>query len=153
MKKIAFLLATVILIAGAGGTYGYFFIFNKDNEIDSTIALNLSNNPIPIWYLYGEEALLQRISLLKNRSDDSPFVQEINELDIEKLRLESFNLENETLNAIEITKLAEANTIAYKPSKRLLVTLAFLAGLILSFIIVIFNYKINFDNELTDSTT
>ena len=36
MKKISLFLATVLLIAGAGGTYGYFFIYNEDNETDST---------------------------------------------------------------------------------------------------------------------
>ena len=38
MKKISLLLAVIVLIAGASGTYGYFFIYAEDDEVDSTIV-------------------------------------------------------------------------------------------------------------------
>ena len=43
-------------------------------------AFNLAigeNNNLPVWYLYGETALIQRVKFLKNRESDDPFIPEL----------------------------------------------------------------------------
>ena len=37
MKKISLIVATMLLITGASGAYGYFFIYDKEDSEDSEI--------------------------------------------------------------------------------------------------------------------
>ncbi len=118
--------------------------------------------------MYGENALLQEIDILKNRAnddaytpeivnlqnklssvksnqtlktlesreDDSPFIAEINKLDIEAIKLQSFEPSSIGINAMQINQYAYAPETSIKPKKKLIVAVAFIAGFILSIFLV-----------------
>ncbi len=142
-----------------------------NNSGDSSSALTVAigdNQKLPQWYLYGENALLQEIDILKNRAnddaytpeivnlqnklssvksnqtlktlesreDDSPFIAEINKLDIEAIKLQSFEPSSIGINAMQINQYAYAPETSIKPKKKLIVAVAFIAGFILSIFLV-----------------
>ena len=58
------------------------------NDFDNPDLKIVSDNPdlniasvnrksLPDWYLYGEKALMQKVALLENRTNDDPFIPEI----------------------------------------------------------------------------
>lgn len=132
-----------------------------------TVAIG-DNQKLPQWYLYGENALLQEIDILKNRGnddayvpeivnlqnklkainsnqtlktlesrvDDSPFVAEINKLDIEIIKLKSFKPSSVGVHAMQVNQSAYPPESPIKPKKRLIVAVAFIAGFILSILLV-----------------
>ncbi len=132
-----------------------------------TVAIG-DNQKLPQWYLYGENALLQEIDILRNRGnddaytpeivnlqnklstvksnqllktlesrkDDSPFVAEINKLDIESIKLKSFNPSAIGINAVQINQHAYPTEVPIKPKKKLIVVVAFIASFILSILLV-----------------
>ncbi len=78
----------------------------------------------------------QALKTLQSRKDDSPFVAEINKLDIELIKLKSFQPSSIGINAMQINQYAYAPESAIKPKKRLIVAVAFIAGFILSILLV-----------------
>ena len=73
-----------LLIEEARIAHNLGFIDNnleQFSESDTNINLNIDvsegESNLPEWYLYGEIALLEKIELLKNRSNDDPFIPEI----------------------------------------------------------------------------
>ena len=51
---------------------------------NSVLNINTSNNNVPIWFLYGEKALLEKIESLKNRTNNDPYTPDLTSL---KLKL------------------------------------------------------------------
>ena len=41
------------------------------------IVLGDNEQMLPDWYLYGEKALKERVEMLKNRTNDDPFIPEL----------------------------------------------------------------------------
>ena len=112
----------------------------QGNTFNLSIAFSDSDDSaMPKWYLYGETALLERISWLKERSDDAPFIPELVEIEIQKMELESLLEEDSTeIRAMEIAQNFPANKIV--PEKRFIVIIGFIIGLIGSiFLVLILN--------------
>ncbi len=51
-------------------------INESNNDINLNIAIN-EDDDLPEWYLFGEKALLERVELLKSRTNDDPFIPEL----------------------------------------------------------------------------
>jgi len=79
----------------------------------------------------------QELKTLKSRKDDSPFIAEINKLDIEAIKLKSFALNPVGINTMEINKRAYPPVASIKSKKKLIVAVAFIAGFILSILLVL----------------
>ena len=92
----------------------------------------------------------QILKTLEARKDDSPFVAEINKLDIEVIKLKSSNPSAAGINAIQINQYAYPAEMPIKPKKKLIVTVAFIAGFILSiFLVFIMNAFRKEDDKIT----
>jgi len=76
----------------------------------------------------------QELRTLRNRTDDSPFIAEINKLDIEASKLKSHTLNSKGINAIQVNQSAFSTPV--KQNKKLIVAVAFIAGLMLSIFLV-----------------
>ena len=139
------------------------------DKINSNLIVALGENhplpgatqSLPIWYLYGERAILERVNVLETRISDEPFILELMDLDNEKLKLESsligvflaelVELDNEKLklesslslidtigfNTMQLSQAAITPIIPIKPNKRLIVLLAFIVGFIFSIFVVL----------------
>jgi len=74
------LLSDAALIAGSLGIIDNNFqkiSNNKDQDQIITIEIDSTNKKFPKWYLYGNKALSKEISILKNRTNDDPYIPEI----------------------------------------------------------------------------
>ena len=78
----------------------------------------------------------QLLKSLESREDDSPFIAEINKLDIEAIKLKSFKPSSAGINAMQLNQHAYAPESPIKPKKKLIVAVAFIAGFILSIFLV-----------------
>ena len=81
---------------------------------------------------------IQKNNLLKTlekREDDTPFVSRINALDIEKIRLESFNIEQDGINAMTLNQAAFASQ--YSNKNKQIIVLAIFGSFILSIILAL----------------
>ena len=107
-------------------------IFKDINAVN--IAIGDSNN-LPDWYLYGEKALLERIEILANRPSDDPYIPELVYLNIEKDRLES--LDHNLLGTSSINLISSSKIKNISRSKRLIVSIAFIAGFMMSILLVL----------------
>ena len=91
----------------------------------------------------------QKLRTLEMRKDDSPFIAEINKLDIEATQLKSLILNSKGINAMRINQRAYTPADPIKQNKKLTVIVAFIAGLILStFLVFIMNAFRSEDNKL-----
>ncbi len=78
----------------------------------------------------------QTLKTLESRVDDSPFVVEINKLDIEAIKLKAFEPSSIGIHAMQMNQYAYPPEAPIKPKKRLIVAVAFIAGFILSILLV-----------------
>jgi len=78
----------------------------------------------------------QTLQTLESRKDDSPFVAAINKLDIEVIKLKSFKLSSIGINAMQINQKAYPSKTPIKPKRKLIISVAFIAGFILSILLV-----------------
>ena len=78
----------------------------------------------------------QLLKTLESRKDDSPFVVEINKLDIEAIKLKAFEPSPIGIHAMQINQYAYPPESPFKPKKKLIVSVAFIAGFILSILLV-----------------
>jgi chain length determinant protein (polysaccharide antigen chain regulator) len=92
----------------------------------------------------------QTLKTLESRKDDSPFIAEINKLDIEAIKLQSFKPSSIGINAMQINQYAYPPETSIKPKKKLIVTVAFIAGFILSIFLV---FIMNAFRKEDDKTT
>jgi len=49
----------------------------NENDLNNSPFIIVDTKALPVWYLYGEKALLQRVELLENRLSDDPFIPEL----------------------------------------------------------------------------
>jgi LPS O-antigen subunit length determinant protein (WzzB/FepE family) len=92
----------------------------------------------------------QILKTLESRQDDSPFIAEINELDIESIKLQELMPSSADINAMQINQYAYPTETPIKPKKRLIVAVAFIAGFILSiFLVFIMNAFRKEDDKIT----
>jgi len=183
LNKILVLVDTAKMAKTLGVKDNNFKKISSNSNANSTFTVALGDNQkLPKWYLYGEDALLQEIDILKNRNnddayvpeivnlqnklssiksnqllktlesreDDSPFIAEINKLDIEAIKLKSFKPSSAGINAMQLNQHAYAPESAIKPKKRLIVAVAFIAGFILSIFLV---FIMNAFRKEDDKTT
>ena len=78
----------------------------------------------------------QALKTLEFRQDDSPFIDEINKLDVEAIRLEAIKFNISDIKTMQVNQYAFSSISPIKPKKRLIVAVAFIAGLILSILLV-----------------
>ena len=169
LNKIQVLIDSAKMAKSLGIIDNNFKNISNSKEVNTQLSIAVGDNQkLPKWYLYGEGALLQEISILQNREnddayvseivnlknklsainsnqilktlesrkDDSPFVAEINKLDIEAIKLRSFNPSATGINAMQLNQHAYPTETPIKPKKKLIVAVAFIAGFILSIFLV-----------------
>jgi LPS O-antigen subunit length determinant protein (WzzB/FepE family) len=116
---------------------------NRDDEAYIPEIVNLQNKLSSI-------KSNQTLKTLESRKDDSPFVAEINKLDIEEIKLKSFEPSSAGINAMQLNQHAYPPETAIKPKKKLIVAVAFIAGFILSiFLVFIMNAFRKEDDKAT----
>ena len=84
---------------------------------------------------------------LEVRQNDSPFIALINELDIEKIKLESSIIDSTGINAMKISQIAMTPTSRIKPNKRRIVLLAFIGSFIMSIFLALVMGALKPDEE------
>ena len=113
---------------------------SDDPFIPELVSLNNQINEIQ------NNNLLQT---LEERQDDSPFIARVNELDIERINLESIIPESSGIDAMQLTQPASARQIPN--SRRTIVVISFVAGFVLSIFLVLMMYL--FKEDDTEPTT
>jgi len=117
----------------------------------SSTSLNIDLNngeSLPKWYLFGENALKKEIDILTRNTYQ--FIPKISELEIERIRLKSFNVSSVGINAMQLNHRAYPTETPIKPKKRLIVAAAFIVGFILSiFLVFIMNAFRKEDDKIT----
>jgi len=133
LNQIVTLSADAKLAKSLGIIENNLNVFKDKNAVN--IAIVESNN-LPDWYLYGEKALLQKIDILANRSSDEPYIPKLIVLNIEKDRLQS-ELSEYSLSDVTSINLISSKIEIISTSKRLIVLIAFIAGFIMSILLVL----------------
>jgi chain length determinant protein (polysaccharide antigen chain regulator) len=77
------------------------------------------------------------LETFETRQDDSPFIEKISSLEVEKIKLESRKVEMDGVNAMQISQVALIPKEAFKPEKRLIVLLAFIGSFMMSILLVL----------------
>jgi len=73
------------------------------NNTDSSLVISISSGKsLPKWYLLGEIALKREIELLKNNKYS--FIPKVVKLEVEKIKLNSFNLSPVDINAMQLNQ-------------------------------------------------
>ena len=75
------------------------------------------------------------LKTLEERQDDSPFIARINELDIERINLESFDPSPSGIDAMQLTKSGVSEQLPNK--NRLIIALALIGGFVFSIILAL----------------
>ena len=84
-----------------------------------------------------EVQLNNLLETLEERQNDSPFIALINELDIEKIKLESTIVDMSGANSMKLQLAAVTPTSPIKPNKRMIVLLAFIGGFMISILLAL----------------
>jgi len=80
------------------------------------------------------------LETFETRQDDSPFIDRIAELDVEKIKLESTKVDMIDVSSMKLSELAIAPKKPIKPNKRLIILLAFIGSFMMSiFLALILN--------------
>jgi LPS O-antigen subunit length determinant protein (WzzB/FepE family) len=90
----------------------------------------------------------QTLVTLKSRQDDRPFITEMNALDSEVLRLKEITFDVGKISAVRVVKPAVFEDKPIKPRKKLMVVLAFLAGLMFSVFVVLISAAFKEDDSV-----
>ena len=77
------------------------------------------------------------LKTLETRQDDSPFIAEIANLDVEKIKLESRVVAMIGVSAMQLSQLALIPKSPIKPNKRLIVLLAFIGSFMMSILLAL----------------
>lgn len=91
-----------------------------------------SDSPL---YLRGTKALSAEIEVLRKRKNDDHFISELPELQNSLFRLEQEKVEASRFAAAKIDQPALPPTSPFKPDRKKIVVLAFIAGLMLSILV------------------
>ena len=170
LNRIQVLTDAAILAKELGIKKNNFKKINSNDQSSSSLTVSIGDNQkVPDWYLYGEDALIQRIEILsnienddpyvpeivnlqsqlkaissnqalktlENRTDDSPFIGEINKLDIEAIRLKSFKPSSAGINSMQLNQHAFTPNSPIKPKKRIIVSVAAVVGFMLSILLAL----------------
>ena len=121
-----------VFICGNGGSAGN--------------AIHLLKN-LPDWYLYGSNALLERVQILKNRESDIPYIPELVKIDNEKIKLESLIIDITGANSMQLSRVSIAPKIPIKPNKRIIVLLAFFGSFMMSIFLALVMGALKPDEE------
>lgn len=78
------------------------------------------------------------LKTLRVRKDDSPFMDQIVKLDIEKLKLETAIIDSTGISAIQLYQTAVPPTIPIKSNKRQIVLLTFIGSFMMSILLTLF---------------
>ena len=76
------------------------------------------------------------LQTLEERSDDSPFNVEINQLNVETILLNSIKPDITAINATEVYQVATSQIIPNKNRSQLIIVMAFISSFILSILII-----------------
>jgi LPS O-antigen subunit length determinant protein (WzzB/FepE family) len=89
------------------------------------------------------------LKTLEERQDDSPFIARINELDIERINLESFDPSPSGIDAMQLTQPAVSTQIPNR--NRLIIALALIGGFMFSIVLALLTNL--FKEDETEPTT
>jgi len=107
----------------------------NNKSINNSTSIHFSDrNSLPNWYLFGSKAIQKEIQLLK--SNQHSFIPAIAKLEIETIKLKSFTVSAVGINAMQLNQNAYPTETPIKPKKKLIVSVAFIAGFILSIFFV-----------------
>ena len=104
---------------------------------ESFTPSRLDADLVPEWFFYGETALLERIEILKNRTNDEPFIEELVRLNNKKRKYEAIMLERDGLKSMQLSQAAIPLIGYIKPNKRMIVLIAFISSFILSILLAL----------------
>ena len=91
------------------------------------------------------------LQTLEERQDDSPFIARISELDVEKIKLQSTNLESSSINAMQVFEYARSQKIPNESQNKQIVLVALFGGFVLSIVLAMLMSL--FKEEETEPTT
>ena len=64
-----------------------------NNGINTNVKIAVSaSQDLPVWYLYVEKTLNEKLKLLNNRSNDEPFIESLKDLDAKKYKFEQMKI-------------------------------------------------------------
>ena len=99
------------------------------NIIQTTqMNVDIATASTPLYYL-GFEALMSEIQILENRKSDDPFIGGLRDLQERLALLRSITFDKEKIRTVRVDQLAYPTKGTIKPSRRLVVSLATVAGL------------------------
>jgi LPS O-antigen subunit length determinant protein (WzzB/FepE family) len=79
-----------------------------------------------------EVQLNNALKTLETRQDDSPFIAEITELDVEKIKLKSRIISMNGVSSMQLSQISIPPKSPIKPNKRMIVLLAFIGSFMMS---------------------
>ena len=84
---------------------------------------------------------------LEEREDDSPFIAEINGLDVETTKLKSSAMDITGIDAMQVQQYASAQPIPSNSRNSLLIVLALFGGFVMSIILALLMNLFKEENE------
>ncbi len=112
-------------------------IQNTKMNADKTGIRRQSTATSPLYYL-GYEALMTEIGILRDRKSDDPFITGLRDLQEQLALLNAINIEKENLSSVHIDEIAFTPKSPIKPNRKLIVTIAALAGIFSGIFLIFF---------------
>lgn len=99
LNKLQLLNDEILIADELGIIDNNFKNINSKNASDSSITIEIDkgNQKFPKWYLYGKKALSKEVDILKDRTNDDPYIPEIIDLQNKLILIES----NQVLKTLE----------------------------------------------------
>lgn len=182
LNQIALLTSYIDIAKSLGIKENNFKMF-KDRNVNSdlTISIGENNSLLPEWYLYGENALVKRLELLKNRKNNDPFIPKLAELisqkksieqnpilktlikrvsdtpfipEINVLDVEKLKLESKVIDLTGFDAMQLSQDSFYMPIKSkkiMIVLLSFILSLVASILLALFMNALRPDNNVSQN--
>lgn len=98
------------------------------SETDAKSTVNIMNNSLPIWYLYGENALQEELLAFKKRSNED-IIPGLYEAKSSLQKYKSIDLDSLNIGIVVITKPSIPPTRPIQPKKRIILSVGMALGL------------------------
>jgi len=108
----------------------------------STGIRRQSSATTPLYYL-GYEALMTEIGILRKRSSDDPFITGLRDLQEQLTLLRSIKINEKKMSALYIDQAAYPPKSPIKPKRKVIVSVATVAGLFLGIFLAFFIESVN----------
>jgi len=108
-------------------------IYNSKVKADLTISIG--DNLLPEWYLYGEEGILKKIELLKNRTNNGPYIPELVALNSQINQIELSNSDLDNVSMMQVNLISMPLTSPVNFNSQIFVLLAFVGSFLMSILL------------------